>query len=204
MKFYYRRGTGSLAVHIALHEAGLPHQPLAVDRETHRSQDGTDFHRIHAAGLVPVLELEDGRRLTETIVILQYIAERAPAARLMPVAGDPQRWRLLEWLSFIATELHKNSLPLLNPVFTDAARHALLARLELRYEYVEASLENGPFLLGPDFSAADIYLFSVSRWAERLEFDIGRFPAVLAHRARIAERPAVRAAMQVEGLMGLE
>ena len=115
MKLYFSPGACSLAAHIALAEAGLSYSTKRVDLKTHTLADGTDYYTINAKGYVPVLELDDGSRLSEAAVILQYIADRKPGT-LAPVFGSMERYRLMEWLNFIATELHKNFSPLWHPV----------------------------------------------------------------------------------------
>jgi glutathione S-transferase len=109
MKLYYSPSACSMAAHIALVEAGLPHQLVKVDLHTHKTADGRDYYAINPKGYVPDLELDDGTRLTEAAVVLQYIADRKPGT-LAPAHGTIERYRLHEWLNFIATELHKASV----------------------------------------------------------------------------------------------
>ena len=114
MKLYYAPGACSLAPHIALDEPGLPYEPVKVDLRKHTLPDGTDYYAINPKGYVPLLELDDGTRLTEVAVLLQYIADRKPGT-LAPAFGTIERYQLMEWLNFIATEMHKGFGPLWNP-----------------------------------------------------------------------------------------
>ncbi|WP_114393254.1 glutathione transferase GstA [Oleisolibacter albus] len=203
MKLYYSPGACSLASHIALREAGLPVDLVKVDLRNNRAcADGADFLAINPKGYIPALVLDDGAVLTEGVAILSYVADRAAAGLLAPVHGGMERYRLLEWLTFIATELHKGFGPLWNPATTEAARAAAVDRLLGRLAYVDGVLKDRPFLTGAGFTIADAYLFTVVGWAGFLKLDIGHLPHLAAFQARVAARPAVQAAMKAEGLLG--
>ena len=92
MKLYYSPGACSLASHIALLEAGIPFQAIRVGRDK-KTSDGADFNAINPKGYVPALGLDDGQVLTEGTAVLQYIADRNPAAGLAPPAGDMKTHR---------------------------------------------------------------------------------------------------------------
>jgi len=200
MKLYYSPGACSLAPHIALHEAGLEFEPVLASTKTHRLEDGTDYYTINPRGYVPLLELDDGERLTEAAVILQYIADLAPDAQLAPPAGTMARWRLQEWLNFISSEVHKGFGPLFNPAMPDEAKKVLTDKLLGRLQWVDDQLAGRDWLLGERFSVADIYLYTVCNWAPRLGLDLSRFSNLAAHSARVGARPAVRHAREHEGL----
>jgi len=121
MKLYFSPGACSLAPHIALHEIGVPFDGLRVDLKAHKVADGTDYYSVNPKGYVPLLELDTGERLTEAAVILQYIADRKPGT-LAPAFGSIERYRLMEWLNFIATEVHKQFGPLFYPTTPDATQ----------------------------------------------------------------------------------
>ena len=121
-KLYYSPGACSLSPHIALREAGLPVELVLADLKKHQLKDGSDYYGINSKGAVPVLELNDGQRLTEGPAIVQYIADQAPASKLAPPAGSIERYRLMEWLNFITTELHKGFSPLFNPAMPEEAK----------------------------------------------------------------------------------
>lgn len=197
MKLYYAPGACSLAPHIVLHELNLPYTPVKVDLRAHKLADGTDFYTINPHGYVPVLELEDATRLTEAQVILQYLADRKPGT-LAPAFGSIDRYRFMETLSFISTEIHKGFSPLWHPEYPEAARSLALAKLNKRFEEVSRRLGDGEYFGTSAFSVADAYLFTVMSWAQFLKVDLSRWPAIGKYLARIGERESVRKAKAVE------
>jgi glutathione S-transferase len=200
MKLYYSPGACSLAPHIALSESGLAHSTKIVDLRKHALADGTDYYRINPKGYVPLLELDDGSLLTEVAVILQYIADRKPGS-LAPVFGTMDRYRVMEWLNFIATEIHKQFSPLWYPTTPEATKEAQRAKLASRFDHVAKTLAVLPYLTGDAFTIADAYLFTILNWAPMLKVDLAPWPALQKFQARVAARPAVRAAMAAEGLV---
>jgi glutathione S-transferase len=201
MKLYYSTGACSLSPHIALHEAGLAFELVLASTKTHKLLDGTDYYGINPKGYVPLLELDDGQRLSEVPVILQYIADQAPAKQLVPPAGSWERYRQQEWLNFITSELHKSFGPLFYPTMPDEAKAQFRAKLGERLGWVDGQLAGKSFLMGETFTVADIYLFNVTNWAGLVGVDIGGLANLQAFRARVAARPAVHAAMKAEGLL---
>jgi glutathione S-transferase len=197
MKLYYSPGACSFAPHIALHEAGLSFEPVKVDLRTHKLADGTDYYTINPKGYVPLLELDDGTRLSEVAVIVQYIADRKPGT-LAPAFGSLERYRLMEWLNFVATELHKQFSPLFYPDVPDATKQAQRARLAKRFDYVNPILAKQPFLMGQSFTIADAYLHAIVNWSHPLKIDLSPWPALQEYQQRIAARPAVQAAYLTE------
>lgn len=200
MKLYFSPGACSLAPHIALHEIGLPFDGLKVDLKAHKVADGTDYYSVNPKGYVPVLELDNGERLTEAAVVLQYIADRKPGT-LAPVFGSIERYRLMEWLNFIATEVHKQFGPLWYPTTPDATKEAQKAKLATRFDHISKTLAKQPYLTGDTFTIADAYLFTVVNWSGTLGVDLGRWPALQQFQARVAARPGVQKAMREEGLI---
>ena len=201
MKLYYSPGTCSLSPHIALIEAGLPFQPVMASTKTHKLADGTDYYGINPKGYVPLLELDDGQRLTEGAVIVQYIADLAPASRLAPPAGTMERYRLMEWLNFITSELHKGFSPLFTPGMPDEAKALARTKLGQRLAWVDTQLDGKTFLMGDTFTVADTYLYTVASWGKFAGVDIAPLATLSAYLARVAARPAVQAAMKAEGLI---
>jgi len=201
MKLYYSTGACSLSPHIALREAGLPFELVLASTKTHKLADGTDYYGINPKGYVPLLELDNGERLSEGPAIVQYIADQAPAKQLAPANGTMARYRLQEWLTFIGTEIHKAFSPLFNPAITDEARAAAKTRITGRLSYVDQQLAGKPYLLGDQFSVADGYLFTVVNWARPIGIDLSALPHLTAFMARVAARPAVQEAMKAEGLI---
>ena len=198
MKLYYARGACSQAPHIILLETGLPFEKVHVDLETKRTESGEDYLAIAPKGAVPALELDDGQLLTENAVVLQYIADQAPGWHLIPPYGTMERYRVLEWLNYIATELHKAFAPLFHP--TGEPRAHAIESLAAKFDFVESQLGGSLYLTGDAFGVADAYLFVVLGWARVFRFDFARWPGLKALRQRIGERPAVRAALHAEGL----
>lgn len=200
MKLYYSPGACSLAPHILLCEAELPHALVKVDTASHRTEDGIDFYTINPKGYVPVLELDNGERLTEGPVIAQLIADRAGREDLMPTAGSMARYRVMEWQSYITSELHKSFSPLFNPALDAAAKAVFGAALVKKFAWVSGKLRGQHYLTGSSFSAADAYLFTVAGWAKHVGLDLSDFEHLQRFLARVAARPAVQAAMKAEGL----
>ena len=201
MKLYYSPGACSLSPHIALREAGMKFDLVKTALQTHTLADGTDYYQITPKGQVPLLELDDGARLSEGPVIMQYIADHAPASGLAPPAGTMERYRVMEWLNFITSEIHKSFSPMFNPNMPQDGKDVLAARLKDKFAYVDARLEGQDYLMGKQFSVADAYLFTVSNWAATVGVDITGFKNLEAFRARMKARPAVQEAMKAEGLV---
>ena len=201
MKLYYKQGACSLSPHIALREAGLPVELVSVDLRTKTLQAGADFNAINAKSQVPVLELDDGQRLTEGPAIVQYIADLRPQAGLAPPAGSLERVRLQEWLNFTTSELHKTFAPLFNPATPAEWKQTLVGNLGRRFDWLSHQLEGKSYLLGEKFSVADGYLFTVLSWAPHVGIDLAKWPVLKQYCDRVASRPKVREALQAEGLL---
>lgn len=201
MKLYYTPGACSLAPHIVLCELGLEHELVRVDLKTHTLADGGDYYAVNPKGYVPALELEYDQVLTEDAVILQYLADLRPGAGLLPAPGGMERWRALEWLNFISSELHKNLGALFNPAITEDWKKSAVERFSLRLGLVEQALQGNAFLCGRHFTVADAYLFTIVNWTGFMKIDLSPWPNVAAYQQRIAERPAVQQAMREEGLL---
>jgi glutathione S-transferase len=164
-------------------------------------EGGGDFREVNPLGYVPVLELDDGTRLTEGPAIVQWIADRVPDKKLAPPNGTPQRTELQRWLNFVSTELHKGFSPLFIPAMPEEAKAIFRERLGTRFAHADKHLVRNEHLLGKDFSVADAYLFTISNWAAGVKVDLSQCANVLAYRKRIGARPAVQAAMKAEGLI---
>lgn len=199
MKLYYAPGACSLAVHITLREVGMPFQLEKVDLQAKRTQHGDDYLEVNPKGSVPALRLDSGDVLTEAAACLQYVADTAPDKRLAPLAGTMARYRLIEWLNYISSELHKTFAPL----FHDASRERreeVVAMLRTRFDYVAPRLASSEYLTGPDFTIADAYLYVVLNWTHFLKVDIGPWPELGAFLSRIARRGTVHEAKKAEHL----
>ena len=200
MKLYYSPGACSLSPHIALHEAGLPFEHVLASTKTHKLNDGTDYYGINPKGYVPTLEFDDGTRLTEGPAIVQWIADQVPEKKLAPPAGTMERYRLMEWLNFITSEIHKSAGVLFNPAIPEEAKAIYRDKMLGRFKYVDQQLEGRQFLMGDTFTVADCYMFVVTNWAKPLNVDISGLKNLTAYHARIAARPSAQAAMKHEGL----
>lgn len=200
MKLYYAPGACSLASHIALQESGLPYETEKVDLRDKKTASGADFMAINPKGYVPALRLDGGETLTEGAVLLAYIGELAPSARLIMPAGTMGNLRVREWLTFISTEVHKNFSPLFRTTTPEATREVQLEALRRRFGYVSDALTGHSYLTGEQFTVADAYLFTVLRWTVPLKIDLGPWPQLQTYMARVAARPAVKSALAAEGL----
>ncbi|HVH47854.1 MAG TPA: glutathione transferase GstA [Labilithrix sp.] len=202
MKLYYAPGACSLSPHVALREAGVSFDLVRVDFARGKSlPDGSPYTRINPKGYVPALELNDGRVLTEIAAMVQYIADLKPESGLAPRNGTFERVRLQEWLVYIATELHKGLAPLFSPVANDDYKAAAKERLTHRFGFLEKELGGKSWLLGDDFTVADGYaLYAIRAWERVAKVDLQEYPTLAGYRRRVEERPAVRAALEAEGL----
>ena len=196
---YFSPGACSLAPHLILREVGAKFEMEQVDNRTKKTTSGADFWQINPKGHVPVLELTDGRRITEAAAILQYIADQYPDSGLVPPCGSFDRYRVVEWLNFISSEIHKTFGPLFKPNTPEDYKAIAQENLSKRYSFLEEHFSSHHYLHGAKFGIADSYLFVVTNWLPRFGLDIGKWPDVKAYRERIAARPKVREAMQAEG-----
>jgi glutathione S-transferase len=198
MKLYYSPGACSLSPHIALHEAGLQHELVKVDLRAKKLENGDDYLKVNPKGQVPALLLDSGELLTEGPVIVQIIADKAAAKNLAPAVTSPERYKLQEWLTYINGELHKNIGPLFNPALSDDAKGVFKDRAMGKFRYVDSQLAGKDYLMGKQFTVADGYLFVMVTWADRMKFDLAGLSNLKAYQARVAARPAVQAALQME------
>ncbi|HWZ62430.1 MAG TPA: glutathione transferase GstA [Steroidobacteraceae bacterium] len=201
MKLYYLTGACSLASNISLREAGLKFELVKVDRKTKRAADGLDFMEVNPKGYVPALTLDSGETLTENTAILQYIADRNPAAKLAPAAGTMERYRLIEWLGFINSELHKGFSPLFRAEAHEAVKDYTRNNLTARLDYAERALGTRSYLMGEQYTVADAYIFTVLGWGAHVGVDIGRWPQLKRLHERVGARPQTLEALKSEGLV---
>jgi glutathione S-transferase len=201
VKLYYSPGTCALSPHIVLLELGLPYTLEKVDLATKKTSAGVDYFTINSKGAVPALQLDDGRVLTEGPAIVQYLADQKPEAGLAPRAGTFERYRLMEILNYITSEVHKGFSPLFNPKISADWKASALANLEKKFDWLSGFLEKKEFLMGDAFTVADAYLFTVLSWTRHLKIDLGPWPVLTAYQSRIAPRPKVQQALKEEGLV---
>jgi glutathione S-transferase len=194
MLLYFAPGACSLADHIALCEAGIAFDAVKVDLKTRTTEDGRDYSAVNPKGYVPALVFDDGLVLTENIAILSWIADHAP--ELTP-DGDMGRYRLLEMLAYVSTEIHKAFKPFFSPTADEADKAEAAKVVERRLEHLAARL-GGDYLFGPELSVADAYLFVMLTWAEKNRLRMAE--PLAAYAARVRARPAVQLALRQEGL----
>lgn len=199
MKLYFSPGACSLAPHLLLHESGLPFTSTQVNLRD-KTYDGGDFRKINPKGYVPTLELDNKEILTENAVILQYIADQKPAARLIPAHGTLERYRSLETLHFIATEIHKTFSPLYDPTYPEEMQKKNKEKIALRFDQLNTMIDKDHFAMGKDYGVVDPYLFTMMTWAQRMKFEVSRWPRLLAHYERVRNRPATAETLKKEGL----
>jgi glutathione S-transferase len=189
MKLYYSPGACSLSPHIVLEEGIFRYETERVDLTSNSN------------GYVPALLLDDGQVLTEGPAIVQYLADHAPETRLAPPVDSMERYRLMEWLNFISTELHKSFGTLFNPQAPEAWKDLVKTQLARRFDYVNSRLDGKVWLMGDDFTVVDAYLFTVLGWGNYVGVDLAPWPNLIAYQGRVAARPAVQAALKAEGLI---
>jgi len=200
MKLYFTPGACSLAPHIALREAGLSFDLVKVDIRNKKLEDGSDFLAVNPKGYVPTLRLDNGDILTENAALLQYIGDRNPAAGLLPAAGV-ERYRVIEWLSFINSELHKSYSPLFSPVSTDEVKTYAKGNVSNRLKWLNTALGSKKYLTGESFTVADAYLFVMLNWGAHVGIDIGQWPNLKRLQDSVGSRPRVIEALKAEGLI---
>jgi glutathione S-transferase len=201
MKLYFSPGSCSLSPHIVLREVGAKFELEQVNNREKKTKSGADYWSINGKGQVPVLEFDNGERLTEGPVIVQWIADQNPVAGLVPPAGTPERYRVQEWLNFTTSELHKVFAPLFRDTTPEAYKDISRENLAKRFDWLDQKLAGKQYLMGDKFTVADAYLFTVLRWSSRVKLDLSKWKNVTAYMERVAARPKVHEAMKAEGLV---
>ena len=200
MKLFYKPGACSLASHITLRESGKDFTLIGVDLMHKRMENGDDFLKVNPKGQVPALLLDDNTLLTEGVAIMQYLADSVADRQLLAPVGSINRYKTLEWLNFIATELHKGFTPLFRPDTPEDYKPTVRALLDKKLAYIDESLAGAQWISGSRFTIADAYLFTVLRWAFAVKMDMAGYQNIADYMARVAARPAVAAALVAEGL----
>lgn len=199
LQLYFSPMACSLASRIALMEAGLEARYHQVHLSTKKvADDDGDFRGISPKGAVPVLVLDNGERLTESAAVLQYIADLKPERGLAPPPGDPDRYRLEEWLSFVGAEIHK---AFLFPTFwykDDGSLAKPRARITQTLSVPSAHLADREFLVGQRFTVADAHLAWALLLLRPAGVDIAQWPSLSAYLKRMQARPTVRDAIATE------
>jgi len=201
MKLYFAPGACSLSPHIVLREAGYNFELEQVNNQEKKTKSGKDYWGINAKGQVPVLELDNGERITEGPVVAQYLADQKPSSGLAPANGTMERVRVQEWLNFITSEIHKSFGPIFRPTTPDAFKEISKENLGKRFDWIDKQLAGKQYLTGDKFTVADAYLFTVLRWTTRVNIDLAKWPNLKAYFDRVGARPKVQEAMKAEGLI---
>lgn len=205
MKLYYSKGACSLVPRIIINELKIPCEFESVDLTTKITQSQKNFYEINPKGYVPTIVTDDNKVLTENTVILQYLADHYGAAFMLPATKDFERYRILEWLNFISTELHKNFAVLFNPKFPQTIKNEIqMPLLQQKFEIVENQLAKNEFLTGDHFSLPDAYLFVVLRWAVFFKLDLKSLPNLIHFFNTMLARPSVKKSLSEEELPNRE
>jgi glutathione S-transferase len=201
MKLFFAPGACSMAPHIVLNEAGIPCELEKVNLGKKTTAAGEDYYKINPKGSVPALQLDDGQVLTEVAVLVQYIADRKPETGRAPKAGTLDRYRLMEWINYVSSEVHKTFGPLFNPNAPEEWKKTAADQLGNRFDYLAGHLKDRQYVMGDTFTAVDAYLFTVLNWTHFVKLDLGKWPALTGYMARVADRPEVKKTMKEEGLI---
>ena len=204
MKLYYAPGACSLSPHIVAREAGIPIQLQKVNTKDKSMEGGGDFWQVNPRGYVPVLELDNGERLTEGPAIVQYLADQKPESGLAPKNGTLERYRVQEWLNFITSELHKQFSPLFKPNTPEDYKPIAKQNIATRFDWLDKQLAGKEYLTGKQFTVADAYLFVMLNWTKPTQIDLSKWPNLVAFHKRVGARPKVKEALQAEGLLPKE
>jgi glutathione S-transferase len=202
MKLYYAPGACSMAPHIILNELGKKFTIEKVDMGSKKTDGGKDFNKINAKSYVPTLEIKKDEVLTEVSTILQYLADKAKATKILPKAGTMARYRAMETLNFISSELHKSIGGLFNKAMPEDGRKIIIERVTKRFDYVDALLAKSKFIGGKTFSVSDAYAFTVINWCNWVGVDFKKWKNIARYMEMMSARPSVQAAMKAEGLLG--
>lgn len=201
MKLYYNPGSCALASQIALREAGLEFELIKVDFQTKRTSEGNYFE-VTKKGLIPAIKLDNGDVITEGAVILQWIADQKPEKNILPAFGTKERYLALQWLNFIATDLHKGMATMFSPFVDESSKMNFAeGNLASRFTYVDEHLTNNDYILGNEYSVADGYLYNVLRWPVRVNINMTKYSNIMRFMERMEQRPLVQASLKAEGLI---
>ncbi|MBG1231697.1 glutathione transferase GstA [Aestuariivirga litoralis] len=198
MKLYFSPGACSMAPHILLNELGKKFEIEKVDLREKKTASGKDYRKINAKGYVPAIEMKKGEVLTEVGTILQYLADKAKATKLLPKAGTKARYHAMEMLNFVSSELHKGYSPLFNPGVPAEGKDALRQRVALRLTWLNDLLAKQKFVSGKSFGVADAYAFTVLNWSPGLGVDLTPFANIQRFMADMAKRPSVKKTLAAE------
>lgn len=199
MKLYYSPGACPLTIHVLLNDMGINYELVRVDLKSHKTEDGRDYYEINPKGYVPTLELGSGERITELPAVAQYLSESQQNYHLFPEKGL-SKIRVVEWLAFIGSEIHKSFAPLFNPASSEDAKQSAKEKVNNRFQYIDQVLEQQAYVAGDAISIADIYLFVILTWADNMKLDLSQFHNLQVHKQKVSNYPAVQKSLKEEGL----
>jgi glutathione S-transferase len=198
LKLYYTPGACSLAVRILINEIGIKADYEKVDLATHKTSSGEDFYKISDKGAVPTIITKDGKLLTENAVILQYLADSNNKTTLL--SRDFKRYKTLEMVNFVSTEIHKGFAPLFNQDLNQSAKDIFIKKLRLKFEYADKILANSKYIAGKDFTIADAYFFVTTTWMKYANIEIKDFPNIERYITELSSRQSIKRSLSEEGL----
>lgn len=198
MKLYYSPGACSMSPNIVSRELGIPLDLVKVDLKAKKYGGDQDYRKVNSHGYVPALELDDGRVLTEGPAIVQYLADLKPEKQLAPAAGTFERYRLVEKLNFVTSELHKTIGGLFNAAMPAEWQQVQRDKITERLGQLQADLGDGQFLMGERFTVVDAYAYTVLNWLKHFKIGLDAFPKLAAYVERVGSRESVKAAMAAE------
>lgn len=200
MKLYFSKGACSLGVRITIHEMGLNAEFESVDLKTKKTETGADFLKINPKGAVPALMTDEKAILTENAVIHQYLADMNDAEQLLPPLKNFERYKVLEWLSYIGSDVHKSYGPFFNPqIPEDLKQNLFMPMLIKKLTFIDDYLKDKEFLMGK-FSLADAYLFVMLFWAKKFNIGLDKLPNLTRYFNSLKNRPSVKKSLTEEGL----
>jgi len=201
MKLYFSKGACSLTVRIIINELGLSCDYETVDLKTKKTAGGNNFLEVNPKGAVPTLMTNDGDTLTENAVILQYLADTSKADTLLPPVGKFSRYQVLEWLNYVATEMHKTVGQLFNPNLPEQTKQSLtIPLIKSKLNYINQHLKQHTYLLGEHFTLPDAYMFVILRWAQAFQFDFKEWPNIKRYFDLLLQRDSVKKSLDEEGI----
>lgn len=201
MKFYYCRSACSLAVRIVLNELRRTYEDIEVDLRAKKTISGEDFLAINSKGAVPAIVLDNGDVLTENQVIMQYLVDTTKGQQLLAPVGDMKRYHTLEWLNYVATELHKLLGMFFNPNLNEETKSMIyMPMITAKLQYLNKHLAKNTHLMGEHFTLPDAYLFVILRWAYYFKIDLSSYAHIEQFMQHMAKRPSIVESLQQEGL----
>lgn len=204
LKLYYSPGACAMASHIALEEAGADYELVTIDIKA-GEQKTPEYLAVNPAGVTPALVTDEGV-LTENLVIMGYVAQTHPEAKLADNDSSFNFGKMQSFNGFLGSSLHPAIGRALfsKPPLEGEAKQAAVDAALTKYDLVEQHLLKEPWAMGDSYTVADGYLSVFTRWARQAGLlDQSRFPKLNAHLDRVQARPAVKRVLEAEGLQAV-